>query len=72
MRATKEFFDARIAEKRPGDLVTLTIFRFDDLSSLPIKLGKSPNGPYRIVVVEKPTTEQQRTYQSWLKARLSK
>lgn len=72
MRATKEFFDARVAEKRPGDLITLTVFRFDDLSTLTIKLGRSAHGPYRIFVVEKPTTEQQRVYQSWLKSPLSK
>jgi predicted metalloprotease with PDZ domain len=72
MRATKDFFDARIAEKRPGDLITLTVFRFDDLSTLPIKLGRSPHGAYRIVAVEKPTIEQQRIYQSWLKSPLSK
>lgn len=72
MRANKEFFDARIAEKHPDDLITLTVFRFDDLSSLPIKLGRSAGGPYRIVAVVKPTTEQQRIYQSWLRAPLSK
>ena len=72
MRATKEFFDARIAEKRPGDLITLTIFRFDDLRTLPIKLGPSSHGPYRIVAVDKPTPEQQRVYQSWLHGPLSK
>lgn len=72
MRANKEFFDGRMAEKRPGDLITLTVFRFDDLSSLLIKLGPSAGGPYRIVAVEKPTTEQQRIYESWLRAPLSK
>ena len=72
MRATREFFDARLAEKRPGDLITLTIFRFDDLSSLPIKLGHTPRGSSRVVVVDKPTAEQQRVYQSWLHASLSK
>jgi predicted metalloprotease with PDZ domain len=72
MRTTKEFFDARMTEKRPGDLISLTIFRFDDLRTLPIKLGRSPQGPYRIVVVDKPTPEQQRVYQSWLNAPLSK
>lgn len=72
MRATKEFFDARLAEKRPGDLITLTIFRFDDLSTLPVKLGRSPHGPYRIVAVEKPTPQQQQAFQSWLRAPLSK
>ena len=72
MRTTKTFLEARLAEKRPGDTVTITVFRFDDLRTLPIKLGRSPAGPYRIVVVEKPSAAQQRFYQSWLKAPLSK
>jgi len=71
MRATKTFLEARIAEKRPGDMITLTVFRFDDLSNLPIKLGRSAGGPYRIVPVE-PTADQKRIYQSWLRAPLSK
>jgi len=72
MRATKEFFDARLAEKRPGDLITLTIFRFDDLSSLPVKLGRSTHGPYRIVALETPTSQQQQAFQSWLRVPLPK
>ncbi len=66
MRVNKEFFEARLAEKRPGQLVSLTIFRFDDLSALPIKLGSMTDAVYRIVPVEKPTEEQRRIYQSWL------
>lgn len=66
MRVTKDFFDARLAEKRPGQLVSLTIFRFDDLSALPIKLGSMSDGVYRIVPVENPTEEQKRIYRSWL------
>jgi predicted metalloprotease with PDZ domain len=66
MRANKDFFDARLAEKRPGDLINLTIFRFDDLSMLAIKLGRTTSTPYRIVPVENPTDEQKRVYQSWL------
>lgn len=72
MRASKTFFDARIAEKRPGDVITLTIFRSDDLRTLSIKLGKAPAGPYRIVTINNPTPAQQRVYQSWLRAPLSK
>ena len=72
MRANKDFFDARIAERRPGDLITLTVFRFDNLSSLPIKLGRTEGGSYRIVTVENPTSEQRRIYESWLRAPLSK
>src|SRR5947207_7397872 len=48
MRANKEFFDARMAEKHLGDLINLTIFRFDDMSTLIIKLAKSIEGHYRI------------------------
>ena len=68
MRANKEFFDARMAEKHPGDLINLTIFRFDDMSTLIIKLGKSIEGTYRIVAVENPTDGQKQILQSWLEA----
>ena len=66
MRVTKDSFEARLAEKRPGQLVSLTIFRFDDLSSLPIKLGTLSNAIYRIVPLENQTEEQRRIYRSWL------
>jgi predicted metalloprotease with PDZ domain len=71
-RVTKEFFDARLAEKKPGDLANLTIFRFDDLSSLPLRLGGSIDAPYRIVTVESPATDQRQIYQSWLGVTLGK
>lgn len=72
MRASKDFLDARIAEKHPGDLVTLTIFRSDDLSTLLIKLGGRSNSVYRIVPVDNLVDEQKRIYQSWLGAPLAK
>ena len=72
MRATKEFFDERIAERHPGDLVTLTIFRADDLSTLLIKLGGRMDAAYRILPVDKPSDEQQRIYQAWLSVPLAK
>jgi predicted metalloprotease with PDZ domain len=66
MRANKEFFDARMKEKHPGDLVTFTIFRSDDLSTLLIKLGGQVDSTYRIVPVNNPTEIQRRIYESWL------
>ena len=69
MRPTKDFFDARLAEKKPGDLITLTIFRFDDLSTLLIKLGQRSDGTYRIVPLPNPTNQQRQIYKSWLDAR---
>jgi predicted metalloprotease with PDZ domain len=68
MRSNKDFFDARIAEKHPGDLINLTIFRFDDLSTLLITLGRSIEGPYRIVPIENATEAQRQIYRSWLAA----
>ena len=66
MRVNLEFFDARIAEKKPGQLITLTIFRFDDLSALPIKLGSTSDAVYRIVPLENATAEQKAIYKAWL------
>ena len=68
MRASKEFFDARLAEKRPGDLLTLTIFRADDLSTMLIKLGGRSDAVYRILPVASPTAQQKQIYRSWLGA----
>jgi predicted metalloprotease with PDZ domain len=66
MRVTKEFFDARMAEKKPGDLLNLTIFRFDDLSTLLIKLGSRTDGTYRIIAMPNQTEKQKQVYKSWL------
>ncbi|HYK21948.1 MAG TPA: PDZ domain-containing protein [Pyrinomonadaceae bacterium] len=68
MRVTKDTFNARLAEKKPGDLVNLTIFRSDDLSTLLIKLGPRRNGTYKIVPVSNPSEAQKRVYRSWLRA----
>jgi len=65
-RVTRDFFEARLAEKKPGDLINLTIFRFDDLSTLLIKLGGRSDGPYRIVPVDKPTDKQRQVYKAWI------
>lgn len=65
MRVNKDFFDARIAEKHPGELINLVIFRFDDLSMLPIKLGGRIPPVFTISPLPNPTEEQKRIYQSW-------
>ena len=70
MRADRAFVDARIEEKRPGDAISLTIFRFDDLSTLLIRLGGRLDAPYRIIPVDNATEEQKQIYKSWLGASL--
>jgi len=66
MRVTRDFFNARMAEKKPGDLINLTIFRFDDLSTLLIKLAERREGTYWIIPLPNQTEAQQRIYKSWL------
>ena len=67
LRVTRDFFNARMAEKKPGDLVNLTIFRFDDLSTLLIKLSDKREMSYRIVPVAAPTAVQKQIYANWLR-----
>jgi predicted metalloprotease with PDZ domain len=69
MRATRDFFNARIAEKKPGDLINLTIFRFDDMSTLLIKLGGRTEGTYRITALPAQTEIQKQIYRAWLAPR---
>jgi predicted metalloprotease with PDZ domain len=66
MRVSRDSFNARMAEKKPGDLVNLTIFRFDDLSSLLIRLSDKREMSYRIVPLAAPTPVQKQIYRSWL------
>jgi predicted metalloprotease with PDZ domain len=70
MRVTRDFFNERMAEKKPGDLLNLTIFRFDDLSTLLIKLSDRRESTYRIVPLPSPTQAQRQLYRNWLDSRL--
>ena len=65
-RATRDFLVARVGDKKPGDTITLTIFRADELRTFPFKLGARTVVPYRIVPVASPTEQQRRNYQAWL------
>jgi predicted metalloprotease with PDZ domain len=70
MRVNLESFDARVAEKKPGERVQITLFRNDDLRTFEIRLGGRVVAPYTIVPVPNPTSEQRQTYQKWLGGKL--
>jgi predicted metalloprotease with PDZ domain len=72
MRATLDFLNARLNEKKPGDEVRVTVFRADELRTFTIKLGARPDNGYRIVPVKNPTPEQARLYEQWMSAPLVK
>ncbi len=65
-RVNKELFETLISDKKPGDVVHLTLFRDDNLRTLEIKLGGRVDVPYRIVQLPSPTNQQKRIYRSWL------
>jgi predicted metalloprotease with PDZ domain len=67
-RGERDFLTARLADKRPGDQLALTIFRGDELRTFNIKLGARPATAYRIVPLPGATDEQRRNYQAWLGA----
>jgi predicted metalloprotease with PDZ domain len=68
IRVKEDSFNARLAEKRPGDTITLTLFRLDDLRTLTIKLGSRLDAAYRIVPVSTPSPDQVRLRQGWIKS----
>lgn len=65
MRVNQQTFLARLAEKRPGDMLNLTLFRDDDLRTMQIKLGGRVATDYRILPVKQPTPEQIKQYRAW-------
>ena len=67
-RGARDFLNARLADRRPGDEVTLTIFRGDELRTFKVKLGSRPAAAYRIVPLPGAGEQQRRVYQAWLGA----
>jgi predicted metalloprotease with PDZ domain len=65
-RVNKETFEALIKAKRPGDMVRIMVFRFDDVRTFDIKLSGRVEGPYRIVPAPQATESQKRIYREWL------
>lgn len=65
-RANEEKLNARLAERRPGDAVRLSIFRGDALLDVTVTLAEAPYDRLEIVQVADPTAEQQRIYSNWL------
>lgn len=59
---------SRTEEKKPGDKVTVTVFRRDRLTDVTVVLGQKPADAVYLQRVDKPTDEQKAAYKSWLGA----
>jgi predicted metalloprotease with PDZ domain len=70
-RGSQNFIQARLDERKPGDVVHLTIFRNDTLRNIDVKLGSRNGASYRIIPVSEPTNPQKTIYRAWLGAPFS-
>jgi predicted metalloprotease with PDZ domain len=66
VRANQTFLQNYLGEKKVGDKVRLTIFRFDELRDIEITLGGRARAAYAIVPLENPTDEQKMVYKTYL------
>ncbi|MBP6002045.1 MAG: M61 family metallopeptidase [Pyrinomonadaceae bacterium] len=69
-RATQNFIQSYIGDKKPGDKVTFTIFRFDKLREVPFTLGGNMRKDYSFASVDAPTDLQKQLYRDYLNAEL--
>ena len=65
-RANQQFLQSYLGEKKVGDKIKLTVFRFDELREIEITLGASKPQNYKIVAVENPTDEQKALYKAYM------
>ena len=69
-RASLSFLNNYIGERKPGDKIRLTLFRFDKLRDVNFTLGSDPRKDHDLVPVAAPTDEQKRLYRAYLNADL--
>ena len=64
-RASQQFLQTYLGDKKAGDKVKITIFRFDKLSDVEITLGGRGLQTYKISAVGNPTEEQKMLYRGY-------
>lgn len=69
-RASQTFLQTYINEKKPGDKIRLTIFRFDQLRDIDLSLGANTRSDYQFARMNEPTDAQRSMYNAYLNADL--
>jgi predicted metalloprotease with PDZ domain len=65
-RADANAIKERLAVKKPGDEVKLSLFRRDELRHVTLKLTERPPDKIEVVPVEDPNDREKALYQAWL------
>ncbi|HEX8274249.1 MAG TPA: PDZ domain-containing protein [Longimicrobiaceae bacterium] len=66
LRVNARDIQARIMEREPGDVVQVTVFRRDELLTLPLTLERAPAIRPVLRRVQEPTALQTEIFRSWL------
>jgi predicted metalloprotease with PDZ domain len=69
-RATQNMLQSYIAERKPGDKIRLTIFRFDKLRDIDFTLGNDPRREYNIIKSDTAGEKEQALYRAYMNAEL--
>lgn len=69
-RATSQFMQTYIADKKPGDTVRLTLFRFDRIRDVNFVLGANLRQEYSFAPVDSPTEAQRKLYREYFRSEL--
>ena len=69
-RASTQFLQTYLGEKKPGDKVRLTLFRFDRIRDVDFTLGGNMRTEVSFAPVASPTEDQKRLYRDYLKSEL--
>lgn len=67
-RVSETTLGDRLAERQPGDRVTLTLFRRDELREVALTLGRRPYNKVEITPRPDATPGQRALYEGWLRA----
>ncbi|MBI1806384.1 MAG: M61 family metallopeptidase [Ignavibacteria bacterium] len=68
IRARTSDFNDRIGEMKPGDNLTITVFRNDQLRDFKVTLATAVIPTYKIAKIAHPSDVQRQIYQSWLQS----
>ena len=69
-RASQNMLQNYISERKPGDKIRFTIFRFDKLRDLEFTLGNDPRREYSIVKKDNASEKEQALYRAYMNAEL--
>lgn len=64
-RASQTFLQSYLSEKKSGDKIRLTVFRFDQMRDIEITLGGRAAPNYRITMIDNPNEQQRKLYRDY-------